>query len=421
MKVSQFNIYDENYEYIANTLTGAKIEVSKEDIIRLREGKFKEFSIDEISILKEQGFIVDLELDELQLLRNAYNISKYNNKKVTITIAPSLNCNFNCAYCYEKKDSEFMDEMVQNDVIAFIKSILVENHISELNICWYGGEPILYVNIVSKLSTKLMAICSEIDVAYNASIITNGYLIDDKIIDLFKQCSINLVQVTVDGTQKTHDSRRRLVNGDGTYKKIKENIFLLAKNEINVVIRVNLDKSNVHEYKYVYDTFKKNKYISCYPGIVTVEDTQEPYQQLLCYQHKEYMDFYKELFKDMCEPIDYEDYKNVFKPSICNCAAEHEYSYIIAPDGQLYKCLNDICNNKFAIGNIKNGVCGIVSVAKYLGRDPFSEPECKECSYLPLCYGGCVYEYVKHSSHACKAVKFMYRKYCQSIPIENEI
>ena len=54
---------------------------------------------------------------------------------------------------------------------------------------------------------------------------------------------------------------------------------------------------------------------------------------------------------------------------------------------------------------------GTASTAKYLGRDPFTEPECEECPYIPVCYGGCVYEYEKHKTHACNSVRFMYKKH----------
>ena len=46
----------------------------------------------------------------------------------------------------------------------------------------------------------------------------------------------------------------------------------------------------------------------------------------------------------------------------------------------------------------------------YMERDPFEEEECKDCPFLPMCYGGCMFEYQKHGNHACKAVKYLYEK-----------
>ncbi len=413
MVASRYNIYDEkNFSYIANTLTGACIQVTKEEILGIKHGKLEVFSDEEIAVLEENGIIIDSELVEIQLLRNAYNFCKYTNKRATITIAPSLDCNFDCSYCYEEKSKERMSEMIKNQVLLFLHHLLEENQIQELNICWYGGEPILCIDIIKQMSAKIMAVCKEIGSTYHASIITNGYLVDDKIVDILKICKIRTAQVTLDGTKETHDTRRRLMNGQGTYEKIKRAVFLLADNGINVAVRVNLDKSNLHEYKSVYEIFKGNENINCYPAIVTVEENQTIYQKALCYAHTEFEKFYDAIWEDI-----YEDEKRKIELSmqsgICSCAAEHVHSYLIGPNGNLYKCLNDICNGEYAVGHVSGDISGTLATAKYLGRDPFTEPECSKCPYIPICYGGCVFEYKKHNTHACKAVKYMYRKCCQ--------
>lgn len=413
MKPSLYNIYDEeNFSYIANTLTGSHLQVTKEEIFKVKNERFAEFDKDELAIFKENGIVIDSELDEVQLLRNAYNFCKYTNKRATITIAPSLSCNFDCIYCYEDKNNKCMSEKMQEQVLSFLYSLLTDNQISELNICWYGGEPLLHMDIVRKLSVRMITFCNEKGIEYHASIISNGYLVDSTTVEAFKQCSIRTAQITIDGTKKTHDTRRKLIGGKGTYEKVKNAIFLLAENNINVSVRVNLDKSNIHEYKNVYDIFVEKRNIKCYPAIVTVEETQDSSQKSFCYRHTEFEEFYEAIYKDM-----YEDEKWEFdlsiRPGINNCAAEHAYSYLIAPDGYLYKCLNDICDHKYAVGHVSKENLGTVAVAKYLGRDPFTEPECERCPYIPICYGGCVYEYRKHNSHACKVEKFMYKKYCQ--------
>lgn len=415
MKASRYNIYDkENFSYVANTLTGAYVQVTKEELYKIENEKFEGFDIQELASLEENGLIVDSELDEMQLIRNAYNLCKYSNKKATITIALSLSCNFDCSYCYENKNNECMNEEVQNQMLEFLNSLLKENQIAELNVCWYGGEPTLYMDVLRKLSERIITVCHELRVEYHASIITNGYLVDNEMVEIFRQCLIRTAQVTLDGTEKTNDMRRMLINGKGTYERIKNSVFFMAEKEINVAVRVNLDKSNIHEYKDVCKVFSGKRNIVCYPAMVTIEETQDLYQKSLCFAHAEFEEFYDMVFEDV-----YKDEEKTtdlgFWPGICNCAAEHAYSYLITPDGYLCKCLNDICNSECAVGHVAEGIFGTVATAKYLGRDPFTEPECEKCPYIPVCYGGCVYEYKKHNTHACKGVKFMYKKYCQKI------
>ncbi len=412
MKASRYNIYDEeNFSYIANTLTGAHIRTTKEELYKVKNGSLEDFSHEEIALLEQNGMIVDANLDEMQLVRNAYNFCKYTNRKSTITIAPSLACNFNCSYCYEDKNNDCMSEITQNQTLTFLHSLLTENKIPVLNICWYGGEPILHVDIIEKMSAKIIDICNKIGCDYHASIITNGYLIDDGIVQILKKCLIRTAQITLDGTKETHNMRRKLMNGKDTYERIKRAAFFLAENEINVAVRVNLDKSNIHEYKKVYEVFAENRNISCYPAVVTIEENQSLCQKALCYTHTEFNKFYNIIWEEMYEE------KNDWsiQSGICNCAAEHAYSYLIAPDGYLYKCLNDICNSECAVGHVSSNIYGAVATAKYLGRDPFTEQECDQCPYIPVCYGGCVFEYKKHNTHACKSVKFMYKKYLHNM------
>lgn len=132
MKPSRYNIYDEeNFSYIANTLTGSHIQVTKEEILRVKDGKFVEFGKSDLDILEENGIIVDSELDEVQLLRNAYNFCKYTNKKATLTIAPSLGCNFDCVYCYENKDNVCMSEKIQNQTLSFLQTLLSPESVNQ--------------------------------------------------------------------------------------------------------------------------------------------------------------------------------------------------------------------------------------------------------------------------------------------------
>lgn len=409
-KVSRYNLYDaEKNSYVANTLTGANIQLSREEMDRLKNERLEEFSEEELVILSESGIIVDSKLDEMQLLRNAYNACKYSNKKASITIALSLRCNFSCPYCYENKSNECMSEETQNQVLKFLDSLLTENHISELRVCWYGGEPTLCMEALGNLSERIIALCRNRGISYEASIITNGYLIDAGMADIFKSCLINSAQITLDGMAKTNDARRKLANGHGTYEKIKNAVFLLAEKDIYVRVRVNLDKSNIHEYKEVYGIFEGQKNIICYPAMVTVEENQSTLQKSLCFEHTEFQQFYDTVYNDIYAGTNRELNQDL-EPEISNCTAEHAYSYLIAPDGYLYKCLNDICNNEWAVGHVEKGLYGAASAAKYLGRDPFTEPECEECPYIPVCYGGCVYEYARHNTHACNSVRFMYQK-----------
>lgn len=55
-----------------------------------------------LRVLVENGFLVDAELDEVSALKYAYNKRYFSNTALGIIMLPTMNCNFNCPYCFEK-------------------------------------------------------------------------------------------------------------------------------------------------------------------------------------------------------------------------------------------------------------------------------------------------------------------------------
>lgn len=124
------------------------------------------------------GFLVDDEIDELALIRFSLLQSRFGNHHLGLTIAPTSDCNFRCIYCYEKDSlrKSTMTEEVQNSLIDYVKRIAPI--ISDISVSWYGGEPLLALDIIERLTGEICAICEENKIGYRASIVTNGYLLD---------------------------------------------------------------------------------------------------------------------------------------------------------------------------------------------------------------------------------------------------
>ena len=153
-------------------------------------------------------------------------------------------------------------------------------------------------------------------------------------------------------------------------------------------------------------------HVTCYPAPVTVEKTQTQTQRDRCFTHQEYNSFYLDVADPQALKIAFE---HSFQNPSFTCMAENEHSLVIDPSGYLYKCMNDVGLHQFAVGSVEDEtVYSIASIGKYLGRDPFQEPECSECTFLPMCYGRCVWEYYDKGTHACPAIKFCVQKCLES-------
>ncbi len=106
--------------------------------------------------LKKGGFILENDINELELLKLVRLQGQYNSSSLGLTLAPTLGCNFNCVYCYEEDHNNFtkMSDEVQDSILKLIKG--KGKALNSLNITWYGGEPLLAIDIVQSLSKKIV-------------------------------------------------------------------------------------------------------------------------------------------------------------------------------------------------------------------------------------------------------------------------
>lgn len=142
-----------------------------------------------------------------------------------------------------------MDKKTIHNIIRFLNN----SSAKELSLHWYGGEPLLRFDLMKKIYEGITKETS-LKLVSN-SIITNGYLINNAILDFFKSTNMNKIQITLDGEKVTHDKKRHLKdNLEGTFDKIISNIKLLSKQlpKSHIYVRVNIDKNNYKEFVNIY-------------------------------------------------------------------------------------------------------------------------------------------------------------------------
>ena len=159
---------------------------------------------------------------------------------IGLTICPTMGCNFDCPYCFEDHFAGKMSPQVQDDVVALAERMLDASGAKNVSVTWFGGEPLLAPEIVESLSERLMALADERGGKYSASIITNGYLLTQGIVDMLERCKVKSAQVTIDGMGATHDATRHLAGGGPTFDKITANL-----RELDLPFRVNI-RHNVY-------------------------------------------------------------------------------------------------------------------------------------------------------------------------------
>ena len=166
--------------------------------------------------LLEAHFLVEDMEDELVATRADMLRDRFRTDRLLLTIAPTLNCNFRCDYCYEDHLKVNMSRAVQDALVSWVKERA--GHTALLHVIWYGGEPLMpgAYPVVERLSEAFIAVCREHGVEYNAELVTNGYFLDREKMERLKALGVTMVQVTVDGdVLRIRGIRRQIATDTG--------------------------------------------------------------------------------------------------------------------------------------------------------------------------------------------------------------
>ena len=269
-----------------------------------------------------------------------------------------MECNFRCKYCFEEHRKGVMSFKTQNSIIKFIEEKI--NVIKDLNITWYGGEPLITKEIIYSLSEKMNKLCYNARVNYSDFIITNASLLTDDDIEKFKKYGIYGAQITIDGIKEIHDSRRINVTGESTFDKLIENANKLLNNDIEVIIRINVDKNNINGIEDLLNDLKKkiNKYDKLKLDFGKVAVFTEVCKSIKsdCFTTEQYAEILLPLYGKVMDMGFTMNNMTVYPTIKYNyCCADYVNSFVVDVDGYLYKCWNDVGvpENLFSISSIR--------------------------------------------------------------------
>jgi uncharacterized protein len=128
--------------------------------------------------------------DEVELIAEKYEACKQIYvDHAGLTIAPTMHCNYNCVYCYEKGRRTWrpMSVEVQSAVVRFAEE-LFHDGVKHMSLVWYGGEPLLAADVVFSLNDRLRTAAERGGAKLEASsIISNGILLDRTMSDRLSQ------------------------------------------------------------------------------------------------------------------------------------------------------------------------------------------------------------------------------------------
>lgn len=425
LKWSKYNFYKKNKNgdtLIYNTCSGGMYLLEKRNAKLLRNLKKlinNSNYQDEIKKLKDEFYLVDF--DEQKMLEHQFNLSSYDSSTLGLTICPTMKCNLACTYCYENKLQDKMSDETIENLIEFVK--LKTKNCKTLSVTWYGGEPLFETSVLLKINAKLMQVVKEQSINYNAFMITNATLINEKTIKVLEELNVKNVQVTLDGAKGYHDSRRITSSGAGTYDIIVKKLKLLNNAKIGVSLRINVDKDNIKSLDELLDDLAKNGIkAGIYLGHIQA-NTESFSNCNICLKKSEFNLVNYNFIK-----TNQEKYKGVFDfntvlPEKKNifCGAEKENSFVVDSQGYAYKCWNEVGIPNRAVLNVNNFKdINYKNLFFYHKQYPFAL-KCKSCKMLPICMGGCPYNRCFYNNGKCSKYKEFINIYLENFIKENNL
>lgn len=411
MKLSRFNIIEELDEglIIYNTFTTGILLLNAE-----YTSSFKKFSDTGVmekqdleKELKNGNMLVEDDIDEIGLLKTRNNMARYNASNYSFTIAPTMECNFGCPYCFEEgfRCNTMSDETTAK-VTSFVNEITTDT--SAVSVVWYGGEPTLGIKKIEEITAGILGNLKDHQ-KYNASIVTNGYNLTKKMVQRLKACQISFCQITLDGPPDIHDNRRFLIDRSGkkagpTFHRILENIKDVHE-DIHINIRVNVDKTNINRVDEILDLLEqhglKNK-VGFY--LAPVDDSASSCVNFDCFSSYEFSSeellVYRKAINKGFNAI------RIPTPPIGICGAVSPSSLVIDPLGDLYKCWNEIGRKDRSVGTVTAGISYNWVLGDYMSYDPFNNEKCTDCSVMPACLGGCPYVAKLKQEPRCDSIRY---------------
>ena len=368
-------------------------------------------------LLRGRFFIPELD-DEVQHLRERMQFYK-KNEPFLVTITTTLDCNFDCYYCYEEKSPTYLSRERCDDILDWIKGQIKAKGHEKLYTDWYGGEPMLNRDAIEYFSQKAIEYCDENGIGYSSAMISNGTLWpDDANMFVFKN-RIRHVQFTLDGPPQFHDKRRRFDAVGSTadsFAVVSKTITRLL-GATRIYLRINVDPAIGRSVLSMPEYFKDQGWLEpgcqVYPYLASIGPMTEhcgfvgESPKFRSFQN-EFDGLNHDFQRALSRYIDPRSIQHLqYYPMTVkmNCAAVGENSVVFGPDGMMYKCGLDVGHAAKAFAAlpgrsdetgklggpfvILNTLSSGSAAHPYEEYDPFAHERCSQCQYLPICMGGC--------------------------------
>jgi uncharacterized protein len=458
MQASRFNVQvplpDRNEVFLMNTFSDAQLLVSPDVAALLQrvsggQSRIDDEERDAVDALIENGFLVESRDEETRSLDQYFHTLREDTEQLRVTVLTTLQCNFACDYCFQgdhgdyNKFAEKMSLETASRVVDWIEERMDALRPEKFVLTLFGGEPLLNLPVAYYLAERCRDLCTERGIQPGVSLITNGLLLTPEVVDRLVACGLYGVKITLDGDRDTHNRMRPLRGRQGTFDKIIENVRRVA-HKVPITIGGNFDESSADTYPALLDFLREQEFadkivkINFKPIIKAPETTPKGVIPLTLVGSGD-----KPLNgtcmtsagagstkgSSVCDSCHFVDEKMAFLRSETRkrgfptpdgvhmgpCEIHRRHAHTIGPDGSLYACPGFTGSKTESTGHVdgRQEAWRQAAAERFERLSPKKE-ECGDCSFIPVCGGGC-------SVAAHTELRDMYQPSCHKGAFESAV
>lgn len=313
----------------------------------------------------------------------------------------SHDCNLRCSYCFASTGNFGGERLNMSfDVGKTAIDFLIKNSGNRKNIeiDFFGGEPILNFDVVKQIVEYARGIEEKFDKNFRFTITTNALYLNDEKIDYINKNMVNVV-LSLDGREEVNDAMRKRIDGKGSYSKVLDNIKKLVEKRgyKDYYVRGTFTKKNLDFFNDVLHLVDQGfDQVSVEPVVagkgsgyeITIDDLSTlklEYEKLA----REYVIrarngkgfvFFHFLLDLTAGPC--------VAKRLRGCGSGTEY-ISVTPEGDIYPCHQFVGIKEFKLGNVKKGIENKDLQEKFTKSNVYTRKKCRDCWAIFYCSGGC--------------------------------
>lgn len=292
-------------------------------------------------------------------------------------------CNLDCSYCFHSKNDVVLSEEEGKKILDRLKELYPER----MSICFFGGEPLLFPELVLKLALYARTLWEKSE--FNVS--TNGTFFEQEIFTKFKELGFKF-QISIDGVEEVNK-----VSRGGDFKLICSNAKKILEMFPDTSVRMTVTPENVKYLMSGIEFLHQNiGFIKIMYHIAIEAKWESDMMQVYGNQIEELYKYNRSCIRGNV-PLEMMSIERTFH--LLNGTSEYDKNFCgagktyvaLLSNGDIYPCHRAASSRIFKLGNIFDEIPLIRG--RFASISKATIPTCQQCPSAGTCHACIITNY----------------------------